>query len=38
MVAIRDSFGLSAADYTSLLNHFGLNAEAIEAAVKSLLS
>ena len=38
MVAIRVSFGLSAADYTSLLVHFGLNAEAIEAAVKSLLS
>ena len=37
MVAIPDSFGLSAADYEGLLDHFGLNAAAIEAAVKALL-
>ncbi len=38
MVAIQDSFGQSAADYEGILDHFGLNAAAIETAVKSLLS
>jgi transketolase len=37
MVAIRDSFGLSSADYPSLLEHFGLTAAAVEEAVKGLL-
>jgi len=37
-VGIRDSFGLSSADYPTLLERFGLTAAAVEAAVKGLLA
>jgi transketolase len=38
LVGIRDSFGLSSADYPSLLEHFGLTAAAVETAVRGLLA
>ena len=37
-VGVQDRFGLSAADYDGLLEHFGLTAAAIEATVRSLLA
>jgi transketolase len=37
-VGIEDSFGLSAADYPSLLERFGLTSAAIERKVKELVS
>lgn len=37
-VGVADRFGLSAADYDGLLEHFGLTAAAIEMAVRSLLA
>ncbi len=36
-IGIPDSFGVSAADYESLLGRFGLTAAAIETAVRGLL-
>jgi transketolase len=38
LVGVRDSFGLSSADYPSLLAHFGLTSEAIAESVKGLLA
>ena len=36
-VGINDSFGLSAADYPSLLEHYGLTSGAIESAIKDII-
>jgi transketolase len=38
LIGVRDSFGLSSADYPSLLAHFGLTSEAIAEAVKGILA
>jgi transketolase C-terminal domain/subunit len=37
-VGVQDRFGLSAADYEGLLEHFGLTSGAIEQTVRTLLA